>query len=804
MIKLVRKTLLVLSTALLTMQTLGMPIGIAKENELSSIPSNPIDLTSTGSSEIIDEKSEESEEENSTPEQQKENTRDPSEGEILESDSQHDTIGLSEDSHSSIIQTWTLRDFPLTISHIDEVLRPELIPDEVKYITTLNSQMPGSAFWLLNGVPVSSGVMLRNNKYTVSHIASSGSDRLIDMSFTPELPTGLNINGRGTAQNTIYNGRITGQIQATYTDDQTIVEGYMLLGLAAHSPGTQSISKEDLKGVVVASDSPDVRIFEYEDSYTINLNGNHSIGFIVPTTYTLDRRIPAINSIWHNFWPRLLLSATSPWNPDFKPLEMTGLVEEEKFVSKYEITQDVPLLSGEDYKLTLSTEAPIAPNPSLVVYDENEEKFDIGSLQTNDQGQAEVTITASEIAQFRGKTMKIGIEYALIASTQSNLAEYLDDEGYVSIPLSARSNKGTDQVSATAQTWVRPWGEGIHQEIGLNTSTSELNPADFVGNLENKLLGDEPFAVDFAEEREFDTLGGTSIGVVIESAISGIQNTVTVPVTVIENTMSSVFVHHVDSEGDTLAESEEISGKIGESYETYAKEIENYRLTEQPVNATGIFEDEPIEVIYVYETAPVMPVDPLDPGTEVNPENPPVLPEDQGLFSLDFASSFDFGKQVISAKDQTHYAKPQRLLDEEGNILEGEDRPNYVQISDRRPTQERDGWELSVRQNEQFTGSAGELTGARLVLQNQQIDTAQGGTSPGLQHTTPMILNPGGAKRTLLKAQGPEGEGTWIYRFGDADTAAQSVALEVPKGATPSATSYKTTLTWELSSVPDN
>lgn len=202
----------------------------------------------------------------------------------------------------------------------------------------------------------------------------------------------------------------------------------------------------------------------------------------------------------------------------------------------------------------------------------------------------------------------------------------------------------------------------------------------------------------------------------------------------------------------------------------------------------------------------VAPVDPLEPEKEVDPENPPTLPEDQGRFSIDFVSQFDFGVQAISAQDQTYYAKPQRLLAEDGTVLEGEERPNYVQVSDRRSTQERDGWELSVRQNDPFTNreTGEELTGARLILQNQQIATAQGGTAPGLAHTNPMALNPGGAKRTLLKAQGPEGEGTWIYRFGDADSADKSVALEVPRGATPSATSYQTTLTWELSSVPDN
>ncbi|MGM0322219.1 hypothetical protein IGI82_003408 [Enterococcus sp. AZ067] len=213
-----------------------------------------------------------------------------------------------------------------------------------------------------------------------------------------------------------------------------------------------------------------------------------------------------------------------------------------------------------------------------------------------------------------------------------------------------------------------------------------------------------------------------------------------------------------------------------------------------------------LQANYEEEATDVRPVDPLDPEKEVDPENPPTLPEDQGLFSIDFVSQFDFGVQAISAQDQTYYAKLQRLLAEDGTVLEGEERPNYVQISDRRPTQERDGWELSVRQNDQFTDRATgqELTGARLVLQNQQIASAQGGTAPGLAHTNPMTLNPGGAKRTLLKAQGPEGEGTWIYRFGDAESADKSVVLEVPRGATPSTASYQTTLTWELSSVPAN
>ncbi|MGG5325860.1 hypothetical protein IGJ83_003441 [Enterococcus pernyi] len=205
----------------------------------------------------------------------------------------------------------------------------------------------------------------------------------------------------------------------------------------------------------------------------------------------------------------------------------------------------------------------------------------------------------------------------------------------------------------------------------------------------------------------------------------------------------------------------------------------------------------------VYETKVVSPVDPLDPEVEVSPENTPELPEDQGQLSIDFISSFNFGSQAISVNDQTYYAKLQRLLNEDGTVNEFEERPNYIQISDRRPEKERNGWELAVTQKEQFKSEGNQvLNGASLVLSNQQVITAQGGTAPSLQSDTRDLIP--GQRRTLLKAQGNEGAGTWIYRWGDGETAGESVALKVPKGANPEVTTYKTTLIWELAAVPDN
>ncbi|MDK4450924.1 WxL domain-containing protein [Enterococcus casseliflavus] len=219
-----------------------------------------------------------------------------------------------------------------------------------------------------------------------------------------------------------------------------------------------------------------------------------------------------------------------------------------------------------------------------------------------------------------------------------------------------------------------------------------------------------------------------------------------------------------------------------------------------------IFHDvtfEPATILIVDDIGPISPIDPLDPEVEVNPENKPEFPTDQGKLSIDFVSSFNFGSQAISAHEKNYHAQPQRLLNEDGTVNESEERPNYVQISDRRPESERNGWELAVTQKEQFKGEGNqELIGATLGLSNQQTITSQGGIEPGLQ-STPCNLVPKN-RRILLKAQGSEGMDTWIYRFGDAQTAGESVTLNVPKGANPESTTYKTTLIWELSAVPSN
>lgn len=270
---------------------------------------------------------------------------------------------------------------------------------------------------------------------------------------------------------------------------------------------------------------------------------------------------------------------------------------------------------------------------------------------------------------------------------------------------------------------------------------------------------------------------------------------------------SEVTIHYIDDAGTVISPSDTIIGYVNEELEVTIKEIENYKFLferdNQLLNTVFTREQQNYWLVYILQGS-MPPVDPLDPEIEVSPENKPELPENQGLLSIDFISSFNFGSQPISVHDQTYYAQPQRLLNEDGTVNEMEERPNYVQISDRRSATERNGWQLSVTQTKQFEGLKNQqLTGASITFSNQQLVTAQGGDTPSLQTANPLTLVPGN-KRALIRAEDTEGTGTWIYRFGDEHTARESVTLNVPKGSNPEATSYSTTLIWELNAIPDN
>ncbi|WP_229251624.1 WxL domain-containing protein [Carnobacterium maltaromaticum] len=291
-----------------------------------------------------------------------------------------------------------------------------------------------------------------------------------------------------------------------------------------------------------------------------------------------------------------------------------------------------------------------------------------------------------------------------------------------------------------------------------------------------------------------------------DNSIEATSNRQTISVN-FKRAQSHIDIKYINEQGNEIETPEVLTGKVGEMYDITPKEIPHYEFSHADgyLMLTGIHTRKREVFTLIYRNVQLSPLDPLDPEIEINPDNKPEIPVNQGLLSLEFVSNFQFDNQIISAQDKIYYAQSQRLLNDDGTVNKGEKRPNYVQITDRRLDNERSGWQLSVTQNAQFTAQSGqELVGARLRLKNQQLaTTSQGGTPPSLQEKGPIELVPG-SKRVLLVADGNEGKDTWIYRFGDAETAENSISLDVPKGANPEATNYSTTFTWELNAVPEN
>ncbi|EOH97512.1 WxL domain-containing protein [Enterococcus pallens] len=216
------------------------------------------------------------------------------------------------------------------------------------------------------------------------------------------------------------------------------------------------------------------------------------------------------------------------------------------------------------------------------------------------------------------------------------------------------------------------------------------------------------------------------------------------------------------------------------------------------------------------QTDPVDPEnpDPENPVNPVDPTNPDQKPEPgtNGPLSIDYASSFDFGLNKISNKDQTYYARAQHY----GNGHA--DTENYVQVSDNRGTNA--GWTLTVKQDGQLTATTTTLNkvldGSQITVKKPTVTSnAKGVTPPEAKEIT---LNPDGSESLVMSAKADSGAGTWEDYWGKVESVKEKdkdgkeqdvnvtkdVSLSVP-GATPKdAVKYQTTLTWMLTDVPGN
>lgn len=295
----------------------------------------------------------------------------------------------------------------------------------------------------------------------------------------------------------------------------------------------------------------------------------------------------------------------------------------------------------------------------------------------------------------------------------------------------------------------------------------------------------DPLTNDRSQRNSYTITGETSPGAYVR-----FSRDLSLP----EPTLDTV----VNGEGET--ESFHVIAEEDGSFEFDLSQFDDfdYFRGQEVVTATAFLNGRRDETSVIVDG--VDPRDPLNPDVDVDPDNRPTLPENQGLISIDFISQFDFGHVPIRSSQAYYPALPQKLRNAEDDPA-GEERPNYVQISDRR--EESTGWTLSARLDEAgFVSEEGhQLRGVQLLLNNIRMATTSSNTSSAPTYWESRELNAG--RQILAKAEEGQGSGTWIQRFGDGETMDQSVMLEVPVSATPQATSYTGIIHWELSFVPE-
>lgn len=202
-----------------------------------------------------------------------------------------------------------------------------------------------------------------------------------------------------------------------------------------------------------------------------------------------------------------------------------------------------------------------------------------------------------------------------------------------------------------------------------------------------------------------------------------------------------------------------------------------------------------------------------DPDVEIEPE----VPGTTGPLSLVKAATMSFGSQVISNQDQTY-----NMVAEMANLADGSGQVPYVsfaQVQDVRGTNA--GWDLQVSmsdftsttQNNVLTGAEIEFVSSRIQYEGNNAENAPTAHADGL------TILPNGSARSIMTAEAAEGAGASSVVWGDqAALMAQfedeafdaetdvvendAIRLSIPGSTAKDATTYTSTLTWEMTSTP--
>ena len=290
---------------------------------------------------------------------------------------------------------------------------------------------------------------------------------------------------------------------------------------------------------------------------------------------------------------------TMGYHFNFVPLTACVPDEPVKTVSKetatgntnieYSIKQTLPTAYDKNFKLK-----------SLKLADILEKPIDYVSAKVFDEKGKDITKTAGTLS-YDENTKKVMFEFN---------ADYLKGISYNGQTVTMKINVVTKEKISVKEINNKSISNFNDTDV-LYSNTVQTNiyypvTVNYLDEQGNKLA--ESSTKDYFVGDNYSTKAKTISNYVLTEIPSNadgavINSAITVDyIYRLKNT--NIIVNYIDTEGNPLAESDLINGKVFDEYTTEAKDIYGYELTAVPNNATGEMTEDEIVVNYIYSLKP--------------------------------------------------------------------------------------------------------------------------------------------------------------------------------------------------------
>ncbi|MHC5278637.1 hypothetical protein ACYRFT_00005, partial [Listeria kieliensis] len=147
--------------------------------------------------------------------------------------------------------------------------------------------------------------------------------------------------------------------------------------------------------------------------------------------------------------------------------------------------------------------------------------------------------TKSTMSQLKNNELSITGSFDLNTDAP-DLIDTFQPDGFFHIPIEAVNSDQPD-LKVKGETLVKmpaPTATPVPQVVSLHSSPEELDPSDLVTDLKSILPQDKIKVIGIKQKEKFETLGSTTVDVVIESELTHVQGVITVPVEVETGSLS--------------------------------------------------------------------------------------------------------------------------------------------------------------------------------------------------------------------------------------------------------------------------